>query len=255
MKPATIRTVLNAALALAALSAWAAAASAQESGAFFTLVNTYAFSEGPRQGERYLVRARQSLTVTGFTTDSEGITWYKAIDPDRTLRLKGAGWVALDPHELTERGSQTALVFAEPITRLVSAPAGLDVPASDIQLANASQPSTLFPEIVWQKVNYETTVPAALFVRAATGIYRPFVSEKFISDAHADMVTQGLDNDRQRRLLSGVVRAGDSPQDVRWALGDPLQQEESVAAELNILVWHYAGLQVRFENNVVKKIN
>jgi len=247
--------IRSAALALAASLLGAGPALAQEAGAFFTLVNTYTYADGPRQGERYLVRTRQTLTITGFTTDSEGTVWYKAIDAERSMRVKGSGWVALDPHELAERGAQPALVFTDPITRANAVPANVEVPASDLQLANQNQPSTLFPEIVWQKVNYETTVPGTLFVRGTTGIYRPFMSEKFISDMHAEMVTQGVDTERQRRLLSGVVRVGDSPQDVRWALGDALQQEESVAEDLKILVWHYAGLQVRFENNVVKKIN
>ena len=228
---------------------------AQETSAFFALVNTYSYTAGPRAGERHLVRARQTLTVSGFVTDGDGVIWYKAIDPERTTRVRGTGWVALDPHELAQRGSQTVLVFPEPFERASAATAGLEVPASDLQLANVAQPSQSFPEITWQKVNYETSVPSTLYVRGTTGIYRPFMSEKFISDVHAEMVTQGVDTDRQRRLLSGIVRVGDSPQDVRWAMGEPLQHEESTAQELKIMVWHYPGLQVRFENNVVKKIN
>jgi hypothetical protein len=228
---------------------------AQETGVFFTLVNTYTYTAGPRVGDRYLVRTRHTLAVNGFTTDSEGVVWYKAIDNDRPTRIKGTGWVAQDPHELAERGSQPVLVFNDPITRVNSVPPSIEVPATDLQLANVNQPSSLYPEIVWQKVNYETSQPGVLYVRGTTGIFRPFMPEKFITDVHAEMVTQGVDSDRQRRLLSGVVRVGDAQQEVRWALGEPLQQEESIAEELQIQIWHYPGLQVRFENNVVKKIN
>lgn len=228
---------------------------AQETSVFFTQVNTYAYTAGPRAGERHLVRARQTLTVTGLLADADGVIWYQAIDPERTARVRGTGWVALDPHELAQRGSQTVLVFPEPIELARTATAGREVPASDLQLANVSQPGQSFPEITWQMVNYETSVPSLLYVRGTTGIYRPFTTEKFISDAHAEMVTQGVDTDRQRRLLAGVVRVGDGPQDVRWAMGEPMQHEESTAEELKIMVWHYPGLQVRFENDVVKKIN
>jgi hypothetical protein len=243
------------ALSLALLIAGPGSLLAQETSAFFTLVNTYAYSAGPRQGERLLVRARQTLTVTGFVTDPEGVVWYQAIDPERAAQIRGTGWVALDPHELAEGVGQSVLVFPEPVERAADGAAGREVPASDLVLANVSQPSQIFPEITWLKVNYETSVPATLYVRGTTGIYRPFKSEKFISDLHAEMVTQGLDPDRLRRLLSGIVRVGDGPQDVRWAMGEPLQQEESTVAELKIMVWHYPGVQVRFENNVVKKIN
>jgi hypothetical protein len=249
------RITRDMAAGLILLVAWGLSARAQESSAFFTLVNTYAYANGPRDGERYLVRARQTLTVTSFVTDGDGVVWYRAIDPERTVRLKGTGWVALDPHELTQRGSQRILVFPEIVQSVNDGQPALEMPASDVVLANVAQPSQAFPEITWQKVTYETTVPATLYVRATTGIYRPFRSEKFLSDSHAEMVTQGIDNDRMRRLLSGVVRVGDSNQDVRWALGDPLQQEESTAEGLKILVWHYPGIQVRFENGVVKKIN
>ena len=250
---ARIARNLMAGLVLA--SAWVLPAAAQDTSAFFTLVNTYAYANGPREGERTLVRARQTLTVTGFLTDGDGVLWYRAVDPERTEKLKGTGWVALDPHEISQRGSQHLLVFPEILRSVKDGQAALDIPASDVTLANASQPSQAFPEITWQKVTYETNVPAALYVRASTGIYRPFRSDKFLSDAHAEMVTQGLDNDRLRRLLGGVVRPGDSAQDVRWALGESIQQEESVAEGLKIQVWHYPGIQVRFENGVVKKIN
>jgi hypothetical protein len=236
-------------------SAWIVPAAAQDTSAFFTLVNTYAYANAPRDGERTLVRARQTLTVTGFVTDGDGVLWYRAIDPERTTRVKGTGWVALDPHEISQRGGQHVLVFPQFLESANDDKVALEIPASDLTLANVSQPSSAFPEIAWQKVTYETNVPAPLYIRASTGIYRPFRSDRFLSDVHAEMVTQGLDNDRLRRLLAGVVRPGDPAQDVRWALGDPIQQEDSTAEGLKIQIWHYPGIQVRFENGVVKKIN
>ena len=245
----------SAALGLTLLVLGAGNLLAQETSVYFALVNTYAYTAGPRQGERHLVRTRQTLTVTGFVTDSDGVVWYSAIDPERTVRLRGTGWVALDPHELSRGDGQPVLVFPDPIDRPAQATAGLEMPSADVTLANVTKPSQTFPEVTWQKVNYETNAPALLYVRGTTGIHRPFLTEKFISDVHAEMVTQGVDSERLRRLLSGVVRVGDGPQDVRWALGEPQQQEESTAEQLKIMVWHYPGLQVRFENNVVKKIN
>jgi len=234
---------------------WVPAAPAQDSSAFFTLVNTYAYANGPREGERTLIRARQTLAITGVVSDGDGVIWYRAIDPERTTRIKGTGWVALDPHELSQLGSRRLLVFPEIVQSIQDDKVALEMPASDVTLANVAQPSQVFSEIAWQKVNYETSIPGTLYVRGSTGIYRPFRSDKFLSDAHAEMVTQGVDNDRLRRLLAGVVRPGDSSQDVRWALGEPVQREESTAEGLKIQVWHYPGIQVRLENGLVKKIN
>ena len=93
-----------------------------------------------------------------------------------------------------------------------------------------------------------------MWVRSTTGTYRPFKSDKFLSESYAEMVTRGVLTDRLRRLLSGVVRVGDSPDEVKWSLGIPTQEEESTAEELQITIWHYPGVQVRFENQVVKQI-
>ncbi len=240
---------------LAALPLWVAPGFAQDTGAFFTLVNTYAFVDSPREGERHLLRARRSFTVVDFTVDAEDVVWYWVVQPERRVKISGTGWVALDPHELNQLNGQPVLVFPEVIEEGMRPMAGREVPAADLVLANVTQPSGSVPEITWQKVTYETEVPGRVWVRSTTGIYRPFRSAKIVADVHAEMVTRSVDNDRLRRLLSGVTRVGDSPQEVAWALGDPTQREESTAEELNIMVWHYPGLQVRFENSVVKQIN
>ena len=232
----------------------AAPAVAQDSNAFFTIVNTYAFTTAPRQGERILLRARKTYSVVGQTLDADEVVWYQVIDPQRRIKIKGTGWVPLDPHELNEIGDQPVSVFPVVLENGDVPIEALEIPATDLELANVAQPSESFAGITWQKVNYETDRPAHLWVRSTTGIYRPFKSDKFLSEAYAEMLTLGVLTDRLRRLLSGVVRVGDSPDEVKWALGIPTQEEESTAEELQITIWHYPGRQVRFENQVVKQI-
>ncbi len=60
---------------LAALPLWVAPGFAQETSAFFTLVNTYAFVDSPREGERQLLRARRSFTVVDFTVEADDVVW------------------------------------------------------------------------------------------------------------------------------------------------------------------------------------
>lgn len=246
----------GAALTLAlALLFGATPLAAQDTGAFFTLVNTYAYPDGPRAGERVLLRARRAFTVVDLTTDAEDVIWYRVVHGERTVRIEGTGWVAQAPHELTQMADEPVLVFPG-IPQHGQAPEpALEVPAADLKLANETEASATLPEIIWQKVTYRTTRPARLWVRDPTGIYRPFRSAGALSDVHAEMVARNVEAERVRRLLSGVVRVGDAEQDVRWARGEPTQREESTTEGLQIMVWHYPGMRIRFENEVVKQIN
>ena len=227
----------------------------QDADAFFTLVNTYAFTDGPRKGDRVLLKARQPFSVVDQSLDRDDVVWYQVVHPKRTNKIKGTGWVALDPHELNEKRDDPVLVFPVVLEQNDSPVQALELPASHLKLANVTQASETFPGVTWQKIDYESVVPALYWVRSPTGIYRPFKNKQFVSESYAEMVTRGVPPDRLRRLLSGVVRVGDRPMEVQWALGLPAQQEKSTAEELQIMIWHYPGAQVRFENEVVKQVN
>lgn len=239
--------------ALAVLFAWPA--EAEEIGAFFTKVNTYIYHDGPEQGRRILVRPRHTFAVVDVTSDREERIWFQIVFPGRTRKVKGEGWTPLAPHELMSTGSQPVEIYRT----VPGNPGGeLDpvrVPATDLELLNATQPDSRFPQLTWQRVRYATEMPLRPWIRAATGIYRPTKSVSFVNEAYAEMVSRNLEREKLERLLSGVIRVGDTTQEVEWALGEPLRVQEEAIANAKRTTWQYPSLVVQFENQVVEQIN
>lgn len=248
---------LAAALALLALLACVApAASAVETiGSYFTIVNTYVYTKGPRDGRRYLVRPRQAFNVVDVMTDDEGTLWFRIVYPAVTAKLSGTGWTPSAPHELVSAQEEPVLVFSR-------IPAGnnggfsvLKVPATSLELLNETQSETRFAQLTWQRVRYQTEQPMRVWARGPAGIHRPGKTAAFISRVYGELVTRNVDKDLQTRLLSGVIRIGDTVREVRWALGDPLRNQEETIGDARRNIWQYPELTVTFENEVVKQIN
>jgi len=228
---------------------------ASEIGAFFTQVNTYGYVEGPEQGKRFLVRARQAVTVLDVTTDFQNRRWLKISFPKISTRLSGEGWTPLAPHEILNNATQMVEVYEKHMEERDNTLAFVQVRASDLKLLNITHPSTKYPNIVWQKVSYAAKAPVNLWVRDGAGIYRSGKTVAYLSRVYADMVSRNIQKDKQTRLLSGVVRVGDSQAEVEWALGKPLRVREESTGSAKKIIWQYAATTVRFDNLLVEKIN
>ncbi|HUJ76464.1 MAG TPA: hypothetical protein VL359_16500 [bacterium] len=232
-------------------------AQAGELGAFFALSNTYAFAAAPGQGQRLLIRSRLAYPVVDERFDDRDRLWYQLQLVDRKMRREGSGWIALNPDELASHSGDAVQVFAQPVEPARRGFGVLLVPARDIQLLQESQDSASLPRITWHKVRFVTMVPAEPWLRASTGIYRPGKSTAFLSQSFADLVTHGVAKEDMNRLLAGVVRVGDSTQQVRWALGEPLrtwEETQGQAKGAKDTVWEYPEAQISFENATVKQV-
>ncbi len=227
----------------------------QSIGAYFTRVNTYIYTEGPRDGRRYLVRPRLAFNVVDVTLDEKGVPWYKIIYPPQTVTLEGPGWTAQPPHALLGAEQGRVLVFSRIPADEASSFEVYRVPVSGIEVLNESQPAEQFAPVNWQKVRYALERPLQAWARGTAGIYRAGKTDTFFNRVYGEMVTRNVDKDERFRLLSGVVRIGDSLQQVRWALGDPLRSQEETIATATRIIWQYAALSVVMENGVVKQIN
>jgi hypothetical protein len=180
--------------------------------------------------------------------------WYQVLGAERTEKVEGAGWTPLTAQELQARGAEGVPVYSRPLNSSFRAFQSLTVPAADLEPSRETQRNDDLPQIEWQKVRYSTRLPQKLWVRAAAGIYRVGKSPAFLTQAYADMATRSVAKELLARLLSGVVRPGDSPQEVRWALGEPLRTGEEAAGAVKLTLWDYPEAQVRFENAVVKQV-
>ncbi len=129
------------------------------------------------------------------------------------------------------------------------------VPTTGLELLNVTQAGERFPRLTWQKVRYETSAPLRLWIQAVTGIYRPGRSAQFVARAYVEMVSRNLPKDKLERLISGVIRVGDSPWEVEHALGEPLRVHEEPSGETRRTTWEYPSLVVLFKNEVVEQIN
>lgn len=235
---------------------WAqASAQAQPVGAYFTLVNTYIYAKGPREGRRVLVHPRQAFDVLDVTVDNQDRLWLLIVYPADSAKLEGTGWTATPPHELLTPQQDPVLVFSR-IPDDASGPLEIfRVPTDGLELLNETQSNTPFAQIDWQKVHYKYERPQRLWARGGAGIYRPGKTAAFMSRVYAELVTRNVDKDEQTRLLSGVVRIGDTLRDVRWALGDALRAQEETIGDAQRTSWQYPEMTVTFENGVVKQIN
>jgi len=253
VSPAALRLGLA---TLALLLAAAGGARAQQAiGGYFTLVNTYLYAKAPHEGKRILVRPRQAFTVLDVTTDSQDLLWFQVVYAAETNKVAGTGWTAAAPHELLAAPQDSVLVFT-------SVPGGDDsglsvfrVPASGLELLNETQSGRPFAQVDWQKVRYQFDQPLRAWARGSAGIYRPGKSAQFLSRVHGELVTRNVDKDLQTRLLSGVIRIGDTQRDVRWALGDPLRSQQETIGGARRTIWQFPELTVTFENEVVKQFN
>lgn len=226
-----------------------------EIGAFFTQVNAYIYTAGPREGKRFLVRPRQAFSVLNLQTDADDRLWLNIVHPRRRAKASGAGWTPLTPAELLNSRGKEVEIFAEASDGGGTATVIAKVPASDVELLNVTKPSTRFPQVIWHKVRYATNAPLHAWVQGVTGIFRPGKSAEFMRRVYVEMVSRNLKKDKLKRLLSGVVRVGDSPWDVERALGAPLRTQKDQAAGGGKVTWQYHSLTVRFENEVVNQIN
>ncbi|MBI4083353.1 MAG: hypothetical protein HY423_12160 [Candidatus Lambdaproteobacteria bacterium] len=242
-------------LASMLLLAPAVTALGTELGAFFTRVNTYLYTPEPLKGARLLLRAREILPVQGIRIEPGERVWYLVAYPHRTRRSEGQGWTPFTPHELKTKGSEPVEVFSAIVDRFDMTFTTEAVPARDLRLLAVSQVSDLFPAIEWQKVTYVTPAPLAGWVRASSGIFRPGFAAGPLEGVYAEMVARNVAVEKLARLLSGVVRVGDSTQDVRWALGAPLRVQDEGERGHERTTWHYPGLVVHIENGAVKQIN
>ncbi len=229
-------------------------AQAGELGAFLALTNTYAYRLGPHEGNRVLVKSRLAYPVIGQAFDDADRLWFRIVLPEALDKVEGMGWTPLAASELATRGDRPVEIYSRPLDEAERAFRVEEIPASDVEMLKETQPSTMFPQVQWRKVRYVSRRAAQPWVRASTGIYRPGKSTSFLTQNYADLVARNLPRELMTRLLSGVVRTGDTPQQVRWALGEPLRSSEERARGVQVTVWEYPELKVRFDDAVVGRV-
>ncbi len=227
----------------------------QPIGSYFTRVNTYIYEEGPRKGRRHLVRPRKAFTVLDVTADKDDAVWYRIVYPPVTQTVKALGWTPTPPHEVVRAVQDSVLVFSRIPTTATSPFAVHRVPAGGLELLNESQRSPRYAALDWQKVRFQLKRPLQAWARGAAGIFRLGKPVTFLSRVYGEMVTRNVDKETERRLLSGVVRIGDTVREVQWALGDPLRSQNETIGNARRTIWEFGELTVTFENDVVKQIN
>lgn len=231
-----------------------AGASPRELGVLFTKVNVYGHTDVPPEGRKLLVRAKKAYVVEDSMRTDTDQKLFQIIHTTKKLRIRGEGWTALGPHEL-RNPEQVVEVFEEPFSRKGPAHEPIRVKGREVSLLNQTEPSKRFPQIIWQKIKYNSIQPAKVWVPARTGIFRPGKSPSFLSEAYSEMRAKGVPKKKLERLLLGVVRVGDSKQEVEWALGKPLGTQEDTSGETNRATWQYPSLNIKFKDGVVEVFN
>ena len=242
-------------LALVAVASRSAQARDNDIGAYFSLVNTYLYTQGPQSGKRYLIRPRNAFRVIDLDSDNQERLWFLVIYPQQSRKVSGVGWTPKPPHELVFTKGEPVRIYSRIPSDGQSDFSALVVPPTGVELLNESQTAPIFQQVVWQKVRYRFEMPVRAWAREGAGIFRPGKTNVFMTRVYGEMVTRGVPKAEQVRLLSGVVRIGDGVQNVRWALGEPLRSQEETVGDAKRTIWQYRELKVEFENEVVKQLN
>ncbi|MCH8075139.1 MAG: hypothetical protein IIC13_02100 [SAR324 cluster bacterium] len=230
-------------------------ASAETIGGFFTLANTFMYTKGPRQGRRFLVRPRLSFQVVDITTDDKDRIWYLVVTPGVIRRFTGQGWITQAPHEIGKTSDRPVRVFSKIPTLAGGSFETMMAPSSAIKLLNESTRVKWFDKVIWQKVEYRFNAPGKAWAREAAGIFRAGKTDQYLLRVYGEMVTRGISKGLQIRLLSGIVRVGDTMRQVQWAFGDPLRRTETKKDNATQTNWEYQNLRVVLQNGVVKTIS
>ncbi|MDH4224356.1 MAG: hypothetical protein OEW12_01760 [Deltaproteobacteria bacterium] len=225
----------------------------QQLGGFLTHVNTYAYTNGPENGGRYLLASGNGFAVVDSTSAPDGTLWYQVIHPSRTQILNESGWITYTPAEITaKKKDETLPVFSEIVKSSDNPVEARQIPAKDIRLKTETEPSGVFSGVVWRRVAYSTKVSRLVWVKGTAGVYRPGRQPSILFIALKEMAEKKLDSTLRTRLLNGVVKPGDSPREVRWALGDPSGVQGTKEGETQLIVWQYPDIEIQFENNILK---
>ncbi|MEE8433445.1 MAG: hypothetical protein V3S64_01530 [bacterium] len=230
-------------------------ASAEPIGGFFTLANTFMYTKGPREGRRFLVRPRLAFQVVDITTDDKERIWYQVVTPGVKRKFTGQGWITEAPHEINKTSDRPVRVFSQIPTLAGGTFETMMAPSSGIKLLNDSTQVKRFDKVIWQKVGYRFEAPGRAWAREAAGIFRSGKTDQYLLRVYGEMVTRGISKGLQIRLLSGIVRVGDTMRQVQWAFGDPLRRTETETDNTTQTNWEYQNLRVVLQNGVVKTIS
>ncbi len=218
-------------------------------GVMWLTKTTTAYTEGPTVGRSYRLLRNQSYPVINLTIDELGQAWRKLKLPQYSQTKSGIGWSPLEAHQLSE-GYETVIIYTQLPEDVRSPLNSLHLLADDVFLLNAEQTVRGFPLIVWNKARYRTKVVAEAWVLAEHGIFRVGITEKHMLEAYEDMVSRQISLLKRTRLLNGVVLPGDSQQEVRWALGEPLLVRSKRQGYLRKqVIWEYQGFAVSFQSD------
>ena len=224
-------------------------------GTVFTKVNAYVYDDGPERGKRILVRAREAYEATDVAKDGRDRVWFQILLPARQKTVAGEGWTPFSPAEIQNAGTEAIPVYATTFDRRKDDTSRILVPPENLKFLNETKNSKPFPEIIWQKVKYSTKKATAAWIRGSSVFYRAGKELNFIQRSYEEMVSRNIKKETLLRLISGVVRVGDSEQNVNWALGKPLRVQEQTAGETARMIWHFTTMEVQFRDKVVERIN
>lgn len=225
-----------------------------ELGAFFALSAIPVYEQGPGQGAKWNLRPRTAYAVVGLAWDKSERLWLRVRVSEAQRTVRGEGWTVLTAQELSARSGGSVDVYVRPVEPGQAAGAVIQVPAADVQAYGESQPSKAFPHVAWRAVRYTTRRAAEPWVAATRGIYRPGRSPAFLAGVAEEMRQHNVPEEGRRRLLEGIVRVGDSAQEVRWAWGDPLRTWQEGPEDKRVAVWGHAEGQLRFDGDTVKDV-
>lgn len=220
-----------------------------ENGSFLILKSAYLYENSAKEGKKVLTRTRRAYDVVDLKPSQEDSMMFCILFPKEDHVTNGSGFIVETEEELKSLDTSPVKVYAElpslenDLTRYEM------VPSNQLSFTGSQKVSPDFPNLTWKAVNYKTTAPIKYWVPEWAGIYRPDKDARWLNSAFDLTAEKEMDPDLVDKILMGIVETGFSKNQVRMALGDPI--EEKLIEDNTKTEWIYSSRTIIFENNVV----
>ncbi len=221
-------------------------------GSFLILKSTHFYSNPKKSGQRILTRKRTAYEVISINSPKSKSLMFNILVPVKNNMVNGSGYIVETDAELQNLGVGWVKVYQELPNKKRDLTHFQLVPSNQLSFTGQKKTSPDFANLTWRAVNFKTNVPKKYWVSDWAGIYRPDKDAKWLGETYKAVLSKKLSGDLMTKILMGLVEPGFTKDQVRLALGSPLQEE---LIENNTKTeWIYNSLKVIFDNNLVLRV-
>lgn len=221
-------------------------------GSFLILKSTYLYETKDQKGKKFLIRERQAYNVLNIHAPKGSSLVFEIEFDKRSQPINGSGFIVETETELKGLGVSEVKVYLEIPTKQSDLTNYRLVPSNQLSFIGRQESSADFPNLTWKAVNFKAYIPIRGWIPEWAGIYRPDKEAAWLNQIYTAAQLTNITGKLLEKILNGQVEPGFTKEQVRMALGNPLQ--EQLSENDTKLEWIYGKRKVIFSNNVVSRV-